>query len=208
MYLFVYIMVILSVLGLYTQLFAMRAATLASKQKGVAETMMLWHGGTANFIRDRVRAAVAASLPIAIPANGCLVFGGAGPADCGTVPNIGVFTNNIYLPGYNIGEPQLVFPSVLYESGGVRYVLTFQRAGEMRLGFTDEQFYAQLQRTDIPRISYGRVVNNGPCGLGSWWLATTERTTAGTNVCHPLPAAVAGSKGIAVNSIGIITIAQ
>lgn len=219
MYLFVFILVVLSVLGLYTQIFTLRVASLAANQKGVADTMMLWHGGMSRFIQDRMRANATAGLVVVFPTpEGCLVFGGGG-LNCGTIPNLADFTipavSNVYLPGYVINDAALQFFSLLFEQAGMRYVLTYQPAATMRLGFTTDQLYAQMRKAGLPSISYGRVVLNGPCGgMGNGnWLMTEERTAAGVNVCYALPANTAlisnpATYNLTNGSIGIISSAQ
>jgi len=197
MYLFVFIFVVLSVLGLYTQLFTMRMAEVMSHQTGVAQTMMMWHGAADYLTRDHV-----AFVP---PVAGCSVsVATMDPYSCGFRLTLGNLPprNVPYLPGdYNLNT-ETTFSSVVYTSGTINYLLTYITAGETKLGFTAAQIHKQMMNARFHELYYGVVAAGGCSGPGTW-LKTTAYSNA-LEVCYPIPAAVVPH--VPVGSIGILSI--
>lgn len=199
MYLFVFIFVILSVMGVYTELFSLRMASMAAQQKVVAETMMFWHGGVYTFARD-----YKASLT-GVPSTGCQLT--LDVSVCGLpVFTRGDIGGKTYLPlDYNLtGDSQLLFHTVLFRPDTDYYVLTYVASNEVRLGYTADQIYRQMNNANLPRISYGRVIS-GSClgGSAGHWLATNEYIN-GVQVCYTIPT---GASGLNINdgAVGIIS---
>ncbi|MDD3181587.1 MAG: hypothetical protein PHD48_02120 [Alphaproteobacteria bacterium] len=196
MYLFVFIFAILSVLGLYTELFSLRMANLAAQQKVAAETMMFWHGGVYTFARE-----YKASLTT-VPATGCTIT--LGVSVCG-LPLFakGDISGKTFLPSdYNpTGDVELMFRSRLYQANNDYYVLTYLNPGEVKLGYTVDQFYRQMKNANLPPVSYGRVMT-GTClggGVGHW--LATQSYVGGLQICYTVPVPLTISDG----AVGIIT---
>jgi len=199
MYLFVFIFVIMSVLGLYTELFTLRMSQLMSRQKPAAETMMLWHGAANYFVRDKM----ATLLPI--PATGCTL---TNYAVLPTIPACAtMFTASFatYLPlGYQSGDTEMQFESRLYSSGASTYLVTFIPAGTTKLGFSTTQISQQMKNAGLPLTSYGYVAN-GTCmgGAAGTWLMTNA-FAGSVQVCYSV--VTGGTTVIPVGSIGIVSL--
>lgn len=196
MYLFVFIFVILSVLGLYTELFTLRVASLASQQKVAAETMMFWHGAAYTFARD-----FKTSL-VGVPAAGCTLA--LGFSVCGLpVYNKGAINGKIYLPDdYNSSDSELVFRSVIFKVGTTDYVLTYVNSDEYKLGYSSNQIYKQMGTAELPAISYGRVMTGTCVGntVSGHWLASPNYVN-GKQTCYVVPPALLINDG----AVGIIS---
>lgn len=201
MYLFVFIFVILSVLGLYTELFTLRMASVMAQQKVAAESLRFWHGGVATFVSDN------RSKITIIPGGGCLITLEASvcglPIFTKNTVATSVLPNKVYLPtDYNIAnDAELLFRTRLFTAGTGNYVLTYVNANEWKLGFTADQIYRQMKNAKLPAISYGRVMT-GTCmgGVSGHWLAT-QTYSKGVQVCYDIPVAL----NIADGAVGIIS---
>lgn len=203
MYLFVFIFVILSVMGLYTELFSLQMANLVSKQKIAAETMMFWHGAVSSFALDK-----RASITLPLPATGCAIAIGASVCGLPTF-NRGPIAGKIYLPAdYNISnDAELRFTTRLYRAAnGDFLVLTFVNPSILnppiaKMGYTVEQIKKQMANAQFPPIIYG-TVKTGTClgGSAGRWLMTEEYVN-GAQVCYEVPPSLTA---VTDGAVGII----
>ena len=202
MYLFVFIFVIMSVLGLYTELFSLRMAQIMAQQKTVAETMMQWHAAAFRLIKDN-------ETDINIPANGCslteapfctLISSGASLSLPATAAGA-------YLPVGYAADTEVQFDTLVYTSGTTRHLVTYVTAGDTRLGFTTAQIYQQMKNARLSQMSYGYVATQ-TCAGGSagTWLMTTAYITSPSlyQICYPIPLN-AGVPVVPVGSVGVHT---
>lgn len=209
MYLFVFVFVIISIMGLYTELMSIRVARIAANQKAAAETMMVWHGAEYEFVKTLMPALGFDAQPCSLTP---VYTGPVVPASCTVVGAVHVlpdytpapvaFGGRNYLPmGYSYATLQW---NTLYYVNGQQYILTFMAPNEVRLGYTANQVYQQMRNSAFPKISYGRIETT-TC-IGSVPPATRQFVTneyiAGVQVCYPVPAAAFVPDG----SIGIISI--
>lgn len=181
MYLFVYVFLLLSVMGLYTQLFVLSTTRMAENQKGVAEIMLVWHGAAYKKAKSNVD-------------TDCFLTNDWVPA----CTNLLVDAD---LPGYQFGNTSFRFRSYIYTIGGSRHVMTYVPAAPNTLGYTAQQILAQMRNTDFPRISYGGVATTSCNGAAAaHQLVTSEVGTGNQQICYPLPAAIPDG------AVGIISI--
>ena len=197
MYLFVFIFVILSVLGLFTEVYTLRIASIVSKQRVVADTMMHWHGATYLFARDYIGS-------ITLTADGCLFT--IGQKVCGTSTQLfdkgPIAGGRTYLPNdYNTADAELIFNSRIYTAGGSNYILTY--VDGIKLGYRPDQIYQQMFNTEMPLLSFGQVIT-GTCigSAGARRQLATQQFNDGRQVCYPVPATIPdGAVGI-ISSLG------
>ncbi len=201
MYLFVFIFLLLSAMGLFTEVYMLQAARLWARQKTVGEIMLTWHSSAYELVKE-----------LAIDLGGvwpCRVSPTALPA--GVLPcqrqlqspdgaPVAPYTRHYLPPGYQYSVSQLRFPSVVYVSpAGVRYLVTYvpkEEDGETSwMGYTSGEILNQIQRTNAPKVSFGRVVNGNCNGVAGYWFMTTAYQD-GTRICYPALGSIpAGSVG-------------
>ncbi|MGE4350683.1 MAG: hypothetical protein AB7E52_00670 [Bdellovibrionales bacterium] len=201
MYLFVFTFLILSILGLYTELFSLRMAMVSSNQTIAAEAMMFWHGAVYTYVRDNKTSITT------VPATGSTIS--LNSSVCG-LPAFtkGEISGKTYLPtDYNTtNDVELNFSTILYQTNGDYFVITYLNPTAIKLGYTADQLYKQMQNADLPQVSYGRVQQNTTCigGTNGNWLVTQEYVN-GTQICYPVPSTVTaisdGATGI-ISNIG------
>jgi len=186
MYLFVYIFLLLAIMGLYSQLFLLRVARLNENQKSVAEIMMVWHGGAYQMAKEE-------EADITPGVGGCFVSPFSA-APCDRVlqnpnnPVVAPYARH-YLPaGYQYDDVR--FPSIVYEVGGARYLVTYVSVDT--LGYTPQQILAQMRHTDFPKISYGGAALVSCNGTNAHWLVTNEFAPGTRQICYPTSSAGAG----------------
>lgn len=190
MYLFVYIFLVLSVLGLYTQLFVIRAARLNESQTAVAESMMVWHRSVYKII-----------LNFDPPTNGCyLGMAITGKSACTTQPVQADFP-----AGYNFVQVNK-FKSILYKIDDNRYLVTYVSPYDTKLGYSAPQIMQQMANAGFPKTAYGAsalVSCNG--GLPDQWLVS--RQFIGTNnICYPTYSADDSIIFVPNGSVGIVSV--
>ncbi|MFA6280850.1 MAG: hypothetical protein WC612_08740 [Bdellovibrionales bacterium] len=187
MYLFVYVFLLMSVMGLYTQLFVLSTSRMAENQKGVAEIMLVWHGAAYKKAKSATTS----------PLTDCYLYNGGWGAACGNV-----IDSTVLPSGYQLANPSFLFRSYVYTSGSTRYVVTYvpPPPATNTLGYSAQQILAQMRNTDFPKISYGGVATTSCNGTNGHWLVTNELSvTGGTTrqVCYPMdPIVLDGSAGI------------
>lgn len=198
MYLFVYIFLLLSIIGLYSQLFMLQIAGEKSYEVTVGQSMYQWHESAFDLAKQM------AITPA--PDSVCALTDPDVEAPCAYVlkdPN-GVVPAGYprhFLPvGYNYN---LKFRSLAYNVSGKNYVATFIDTGETRLGLTPAEVFIQVKRTSIPQSAYGQV-QNGTCDAHVGRVAFTgtyvkPESGALSRICFPVPATMPESSVIFVS---------
>lgn len=191
MYLYVFIFLMLSTLGLFTEVYLLQASRLWSEQKAVGELMFVWHSAAYTLAKE-----LSANLGATFP---CRVSPTALPA---TVPicqrylqdpsgnPVAPYTRH-YLPlGYKYSTSQYRFPSLVYKVDNVAYLVTYvpkeANGGTSWLGYTANEILRQLQKTEVPPVSYGRLLSGNCNGVSGQWFATNVYYDS-TQVCYPAP---------------------
>ena len=123
MYLIVFVFLMLAIVGLYTEVFALQVSHIMAQQKAIGQIMLVWHGGALAFARaNRAALGTGSTTPA-----GCLLTSGlplTNPIPC-DAPFLN--TNTAYLPsGY---QANYRWYSVVYVPGGnfgaQQFVLTY-----------------------------------------------------------------------------------
>jgi hypothetical protein len=196
MYLYVFVFIIMTIMGLYTELFSLRIARVAENQKALAEIIFVWHGGAHNLI------AVVGNPAVGAP--GCSVSPNTtpnfqGPACATTMTAVNAATH--LPPGYDYANVK--FNSRLIENGGQRYLITYVLPNETIMGYTAQQIRAQMLRTDYPSYQYGVVAATCPStGAAGRWFVTGALDDGNGTVsapCYTVP------NGMTVGSVGFIS---
>ena len=192
MFLFVYIFLLMSVLGLFTNVYMLRTARMAENQTAVAESMMVWHGAAYKMAKANAASITPkCSLSQMLPPPLCSVYL--------KLTDVG----GQYLPaGYNFSDTSYQFFSIVYTVSSVRYLLTYTTSAGT-LGFTGQQILGQMKRAGFPALSYGGVSYNATCNgaIGNWLL--TNQFDNGRQTCYP-GMAVAGAPNGAVGIISVL----
>ena len=153
MYLFVFIFILVSVLGLYTQIYTLQAARVFANQRAIGQIMQTWAGSAFDFARTRPALGTT-------PAGCSLTTALAVPAACATQMAAANLPNGYAFADYS-------WNSIVFQpAGGPRYVITYvsppasmaDPINAPRIGYTVGQLYQQLRNTDLPKIAYGPVV--------------------------------------------------
>lgn len=179
MYLFVFLFILLTVLGVFTQVFAMQTARLFADQKAGAEVMLTWHKVAHRLARDN--AALGFGV---VPPDGCRIVRLGAPA-WPNLPNAcamgGANRWSLRVPTHGscaaaVNQPTCILPPgftlnfeslVFQEPGGARALITFVRPPATLtdptppLGFTLDAIFQQLKRTDTNWMQLGTVVMTG-----------------------------------------------
>lgn len=189
MYLFVYIFLLLSIMGLYSQLYMLQAASEKQYEVTAAQTMHSWHAAAHNLAR-LTGMKPTAGAPCSITSPGANVPCGYVLLDPATTVYPPGYPDYSLLPlGYNYNQK---FESTVYELGGRGYLITYVRANRWILGFTSGELYSQIRRTNLPLSTYGQVVNEVCDGVvGAKAVFTNEYITPPSGVtyrlCYPVP---------------------
>ncbi len=200
MYLFVYIFLMLAVIGLFADAYLLQASRMWARQKAVGEIMNIWHTSAYALAKEE-----AANLGVTFP---CRLSPSALPTGVlacqRTLQNpanpVMAPYGRHYLPaGYQYTSVPLRFPSIVYVSGGVRYLATYvpkeTEGNTSWLGYTAREIFEQIQQTDVPSLSFGQTANGTCNGTNAYWFMTNAYQDA-TKICYPAPANIpAGSVG-------------
>ncbi len=186
MYLFVFIFILVSVLGLYTQIYTLQAARVFANQRAIGQIMQTWAGSA--FALARANPALGAAPG---PPRCSLTPGLTPPAACAMQMAIGNLPNGYDMATYSWNTIIFRDPPATQ-----RFVITYvsppvsmaDPIAQPRIGYTVGQIYQQLRNTDLAKISYGPVVGGA------------VQTRGGLN--YTLPAAV--SALVANGSVAII----
>ncbi len=186
MYLFAFIFLLLSIIGLYTEVHLLQVARIFANQKSIAEIMITWHSSGKTLAHG-----FAIAGPCLLTPSPRVVYGinpCPSPLSHSTVPDP--------LPaGYN--DTAYAWNSVYYTSGGARYVLTYvppPPGGNASapvlvppVGYTLSELDRQLRNTELPPALFGTVQMQG----------TFKVLVTHTGMAVPVPMPVAtGSLGI------------
>ncbi len=162
MYLFVFIFLLLSIIGLYTQLYTLQIAKMLANQTAIAQTMKTWHGAATKFARDNVKSG--AIVPATV---GCMVTSGVttpltGIGSCASMLN---YSDTNYLPGGY--QPEFRWYSVLYKTtGGTNYLITVavppggaatDPVVQPKIGFSTSEIWQQIRKSGEAKENYGQV---------------------------------------------------
>lgn len=199
MYLYVFVMLIVAIMGIYTELFSLRLARIAEKQTTIADTVYKWHLGAFGL-------ADAKDLTT-VDVNGCSLTPAVVPY-CVDGASVSTFLSGIdvdgvrYLPtGYPYATMQ--FDSRLFQLDGSRYVITFVRPGAVLLGYTQPQIWNQVKNMSLGALSHGRVqaVCAGGVGAGPWFVPPPISDGAGV----PQTLCFRVGNQVPVDSVGFIS---
>ncbi len=206
MYLLVFVFTFVALMGLYLETFSLQAARIFDMQKGVAETLLVWHGAASQTIRANMKDFLTNGdcqlSPISTIGVGCSnkINTSSGP--------------NYYLPlGYQATSSQNQWPSYFYKSGDQYILLTFilpPASGSLTApledtgdpnrpatGFSVEQIYRQMQNINMSSVAYGYA--SGNTFYTPLWVGDAEGVK--TRLTYGLPSSIAVPSG----SIGYIT---
>lgn len=191
MYLVTFTFILLSVLGLYSQLYLLQSAKIFERQSGVAQIMRTWHDSA--YLLARANPAIVATAAGCRLTNTAL-YAFAAPALC---TNGGpVFVQAANLPtGYQLNP--YTWKSVVLLSGGSRILVTYATVpagGNMGapldgpiIGYTLSDLYKQMQSAGMSQVGYGPVV----AGVApNNTLITKSLNAAGAQVTYTVPAAL------------------
>lgn len=173
MYLFTFVFIVMSIIGLYTQVYVMRAARAYANIRVAAENMRAWHGAA-------YRVAVAnPSMGFAACCVSPLSLCGALPACSSVVLDPATNPLSTLSKGYNYATYK--WSSVLYPLGTVRVLVTYAApptangvslpsspVTQPNVGYTSSEILQQLQKTDMPPATYGQVTSGTLVTLGQY----------------------------------------
>lgn len=208
MYLFVFIFLLLSIAGLYTELYMLQVSQMLSKQKAIAETMLTWHGGAMAFAKKNFTGTDTTFLYNV--AAGCLITGPAvqtlGSSSMAGCPSRLNVTNDDFLPQEY--STDFKWYSVAYTRSTGRVVLTFappSTAGNVssaisfpEIGYSPADIWRQIKLIGAPKTAYGMVQNVS--GVGSRFV--TPDAPGGSQV-YLLPGC--GTGCVPLGSVGFIS---
>lgn len=206
MFLYVYIFLMLTALGLFTEVYMLQASKLWAAQKAVAELMQIWHGGGYTMAKE-LRASLGATYPCRLTPTALPGIGASVP-QCQKIlqdPSapLGSYPRYYLPPGYRFDQASFQFPSVVYKAGTSIYLLTYipptADGSPSWLGYTADEILQQMQKTDAPAISYGKVMTECNGATGHFFVTVTYQNT--TNICFPVPTAV-----VPDGSVGYISV--
>ncbi len=218
MYLLVFSFLIIAMLGVYTQVFALQTARMLSGESGIAQMMMVWHQAAVSLATGcNVASATDCDVITKLSAVNCsLTSSGAtackrqplasgGPANKRVYVTGGTYTGQSgatypYLPaGYNTVTYK--WNSLTFQSaaGSPYYVVTWapppaNPADQITVppvGISESDLYRQLQNAGVSLISYGTVKGN---------QLITAVPASGGSVTYPLPAGALADGSVAVIS--------
>ena len=162
MYLLVFSFLIIAMLGVYTQVFALQTARMFASESGVAQIMLLWQAGAVTLgetnkvnYDGHIGNAAGCSLS-SLVANPGACPGGQVNLASGVMP-----------AGYNF---TYTWSTVAYQPGGAGtaiYVITWAPPPANLsspitvppVGISESDLFRQLQNTAAPLTSYGTVQN-------------------------------------------------
>jgi len=187
-YLFTFGFMLICVLGIYTQVYAVQAARMFASQTTIADDMLTWHSAAVEAVEQGVAASTSAMKSPGTTGCGLTAANGQyTTALCSTA-----YTANHYMPtGYN---PNYNWNSYVYQAstGGQSYVVTWApppSSGNLSdpiqnppIGINLSDLYTQIRNNpNIPLYGYG-IAKNGQL--------PTPVPVNNTFVTYPLPPAV------------------
>ena len=169
MYLFTFVMLMLSLLGIYTQVVAIQSAKIFANQTALAQIMATWHTAAVGLAKgDSVIGASSTACSISVVNTG-------GMAACKNASGKPVFLPSTFngtaptsplSPGYN--STQYQWYSAVYQTaayGGKRLVVTFVLPGaassslitQPSIGISIGELLLEFKKSNFPAGSYGVV---------------------------------------------------
>jgi len=200
MYIFVFVFMLMGVLGLYTQVYTLQAAKMFSRQTAIAQTMLLYHNTSYAFARANNTGVATLSSTY------CYQTYGVSVSKCawGTL-QIGAGQTNLPV-GFNAAT--YAFPSVVYEMGGVRYLLTYvspptaNAVNDMPntppIGFSVAHLFQQMKNTGVSPLLYGRISANV---FTTNMIAQNPSSAATYSITYP----VLSSIGLVDGTVGFLS---
>ncbi|HAX91610.1 MAG TPA: hypothetical protein DCY07_05290 [Rhodospirillaceae bacterium] len=207
MFLFVYIFLLMSVLGLFTNVYMLRTARMAENQTAIAESMMVWHGAAYKMAMEK-GAAILPGGAVSCYITPTTVLHPLPMAPETTVPCAFRLTSvplSTYFPKNYSVDDEYKFLSKVYTAGGIRYLVTYIRSDQPRLGYTSTQLSMQMRNAKFPLASYGTVSATSGCtGVAAPSLMTKHKDGA-NQVCYPVRDSVPLQQ-IPNGAVGIVSI--
>jgi len=217
MFLLTFVLIIISTLGVYTQVYALEAARFMANQTSLASTLVTWHTTAAGVAANAMLATgpgTSCSLtPSDASSTQCPASIKLTSASSNKAITTGTYTN---LAGITVSPPASL-SSTIYQwksvafapaAGGGYYTLTYvppsavstglistASSPSAQLNVTMSDLYRQLRLLGIPIYSFGYVSN------GTLNVAPIMINGVLTPVSYPLPAGVTIPSG----SLGIIS---
>jgi len=178
MYLFVFVFLVMSVVGLYTQVYALQMSKMYEKQTGAAQIMLTWHEGMRKYVKDHhsdfsadnkvKNSGCVLTTYVDWPNNNHPVPGGR---LCDAALLLKTKTDDLTsdndivkrLPGYNFNSYR--FRSMAYKPGDCTecafakslVVITYIPKGGTVAGFNVNQVARQLQNLEVGPMYIGFV---------------------------------------------------
>ncbi|MDD5587243.1 MAG: hypothetical protein PHY92_09900 [Alphaproteobacteria bacterium] len=169
MYLLVFVFLMLSIIGLYIQVYSLQLSKMLANQKAIGQTMLVWHGGALAFARDNRGSLGTQSTD----AKGCLLTEGislGGVSSCGSLLET---TATAYLPGGYQSAYQWYSIAYAPDGTGQQYVLTIATSTggsvtlptpQPNIGYSPAEILQQLKKSGAPRTAYGMTQDMGVLG--------------------------------------------
>lgn len=185
MYLLVFVTLMLSIIGLYAEVYTLQAARIFAGQKAVGEVMILWHNAASKYVKNNLVSfpttcyVPPVTLPPMLPCAKSM-------GDPGVLPS-----------GYN--DADFRWRTLVYVSGGQKYLYTFVTppGGNMALpvttpavGFSTSEIFQQVRNTGLDTVVYGMVSGSN-----------LQARAGDIAVSYPVPAVMQTNGTIAIVSI-------
>ncbi len=226
MYLLVFVFLVISLLGVYAQVFAVQSAQMFSSQTAAAQLMMDWHDGAVGLASANV-AAYAGQI-LVTPQNDCsmtlsLTTPATACAPQMTTGNTAADTTASYLPpgylaGPSVGNPGYQWNSIFFQIPALNhqfYTVTYAAVPanltspilSPAVGVSGGDLLKQLGLLGISAFSYGAV--SSTCvktGVPQCLITVGANTTSGGGFEFPLPPGTSpAAPVIPNNSIAVIS---
>ena len=230
MYLLTFIVLLVSVLGLYANVAALQASKMAEQQKSIGETILVWHQATYRFAFDRMARYPVATNPGYINfgqnrPEGCLLNTSSGmtgePAPCNDGKPAALIDDNVtnnpvlptlatnrsyFLSNYNVDAYK--FNTIIFQPLGDqnRYIITFvppPAANDVinPVNFPPVGFSTSEIQRQLRRANVSASVRGVVIGTCRPPL-TAPCFSADSNLQYPLPTSAAITEG----SVGLYSI--
>ena len=193
MYLYVYIFVLMSIIGYYTQLFVLRAVEMESKQTTLADVMAVWHDEAYRIAKENKATLFGGAPSCALgKASGAL----ADPtADCASV---------VSLPAGMTSD--MTFNTIAYTADSINYVVTYvmdDANGFTKVGYSSAEVESQIRRLKIPVAYIGKTMNMDCNGTVGDYFMTTAKVGSDI-VCFPISSG--GVTFLPLGAVGMISV--
>ena len=203
MYLIVFVTMVVSMLNLYTQVYALQVARMNAQQTGVAETLLQWHNAAVREARTAKATLTAGVCQVMDNTTTWAIKLSAPVTTCA----FSITPANDLPPGYQLGTYR--FKTIVYvpTTGTTSYVITYLEtptvttgitngsitlspttpltwpsAGttSIQIGLTMNDLMRQMTRTKIPAFGYGTVMQLDSTNIGYAKAGITYKLPSGT----------------------------